>query len=91
MVSIRRVFDRIKSLDMPGDPPIPGTQVSMMQATTDWILFILAVGLSGLAFLSIEQMLLSPRGAFGPTILQTTDPGPAVISMVATLSVDSGR
>ncbi|MBG84904.1 MAG: hypothetical protein CMJ40_10220 [Phycisphaerae bacterium] len=72
---------------MPGDPPIPGTQVSMMQATTDWILFILAVGLSGLAFLSIEQMLLSPRGAFGPTILQTTDPGPAVISMVAALVV----
>lgn len=84
---IRRVFDRIESLDIPGDPPVPESEISMMQATRDWIIFILAVILSGLSFLSIEQMLLSPRGAFGPTILQATNPTPAFISMALALLV----
>lgn len=85
LVSIRPVFDRIQSLDMPGDPPVAGVEVSATQATRDWIIFCLGVILCGLAFLSIEQMLLSPRGSFGPTILQATNPTPAIISMALAL------
>ncbi|MDG2095309.1 MAG: hypothetical protein P8J89_08575 [Phycisphaerales bacterium] len=84
---IRHVFDRLESLDRPGDPPVPGAEVSMLQATRDWIIFLLAVTLSGLALLSIEQMLLSPRGGFGPTILQANNVTAAIVSMALALIV----
>ena len=72
---------------MPGDPPVPGEEVPMVRATMDWIIFLLAVSLSGLAMVSIERMLLSPRGGFGPTILQASNVPAAIVSMILALLV----
>ena len=59
----------------------------MVWATMDWIVFLLAVSLSGLAMVSIERMLLSPRGGFGPTILQASNVSAAIVSMILALLV----
>ena len=58
---------------------------TVLQATRDWVVFILASVLCGLSMLVIEPWLLSAKGGFGPTILQAAHPMGAVVAMVIAL------
>ncbi|MCH2134433.1 MAG: hypothetical protein MK116_11860 [Phycisphaerales bacterium] len=74
--------------DAPAEPlPAVKPEPTPMEATREWVVFICGIALCGLSFLVIEGWLLSPRGSFGPTILQAAQPGPAVVAMALALGV----
>ena len=58
-----------------------------IQATRNWVIFIIACVLAGITFLTIEPWLLSARGGFGPTLLQAAHPAIAVVAMALALLV----
>jgi hypothetical protein len=57
-----------------------------MQTVSNWIVIVIAMACSIVMFLLIKPFLLSGSGGFGPTILQSQTPGPAIVATLAALA-----
>lgn len=58
-----------------------------MDIVRAWFVMLVALGLSIACFLLVESTLLSPRGSFGPTVLQAQVPLASVLAILGALAV----
>jgi len=57
-----------------------------MKTAANWTVIVIALFCSILMFLLIKPFLLSGTGTFGPTVLQSQSPGPAVVALLVALA-----